>query len=214
MRSYYALRATLRYYSHESLRTWIEPPHVFLANMPITERSILKFNRTYGQIGGTWEAEEPETREVADKSPRKKRSFYVIGDAGLQEVQRKQTLLRRAWTKDRAAFKTLWLGGSMADVVDASDPTSKIKVETIVTPAGIDLVAGDMWSFTRIAFLRDFVLGRVQVCLNPDCRAPYFLTSRKGQKYCTHQCAVLMNVRRFREREKRTAQSNSKEKTR
>lgn len=40
-----------------------------------------------------------------------------------------------------------------------------------------------------------------KICANPDCPHPYFLQKRKGQIYCSHPCAVLINVRRFRERE-------------
>jgi hypothetical protein len=175
----------------------------------------------YGQIGGTWEL-KPGMRAVLDKSPgatdeekrfwetEKNRYLYIIGDAGVREVQDKQRLLRKAWTKDPSALKVLWLGGAMADLVDAREPTSKIRVQPVATRIGIDLFAEDMWSFIRIAFLRDSLFGRTRVCSNTDCPAPYFLEARRGQSYCTHKCAVLMNVRRFRERKRLAVQPKSK----
>lgn len=30
---------------------------------------------------------------------------------------------------------------------------------------------------------------RAKHCLNPDCAAPYFLSTEKGQKYCSPECA-------------------------
>jgi PAS domain-containing protein len=53
-------------------------------------------------------------------------------------------------------------------------------------------------SVFRSLFLRDCGAKKTRVCVNPDCPAPYFLQTRKGQKFCTHRCAVLVNVRRFR----------------
>jgi hypothetical protein len=31
---------------------------------------------------------------------------------------------------------------------------------------------------------------RMQVCLNGDCPAPYFVASRRDQRYCSHECAA------------------------
>jgi predicted RNA-binding Zn ribbon-like protein len=58
-----------------------------------------------------------------------------------------------------------------------------------------------MWTVVRVAFLMDYKIGRIKVCGNPDCVTPYFVESRKGQEFCSHKCAVLINVRRFRERQ-------------
>ena len=30
---------------------------------------------------------------------------------------------------------------------------------------------------------------RAHRCVNPDCDAPYYLASKKGQKYCDEECA-------------------------
>src|SRR5579872_4313185 len=184
MSSYYALEATLRYYTPAAQRQWKEPPHVFLANMEIDNRSILKFNRTYGQICGTWEKIEGRTA-------------YIIGTAGLREAHDKQNLLRRAWHREPAALKLMWVGGQMAELADPSEAYSRIQIEPFVTQKGIDLYAKDIWSFIRIAFLRDFLQNTTRICANGACPAPFFLVARRGQQFCGHKCAVLVNVHRF-----------------
>ena len=78
-----------------------------------------------------------------------------------------------------------------------------LRIRPVITQAGIDLYAQDMWTFIRVAFVRDLFLKRPRICANQayGCPSPYFLESRKGQTFCCHRCAVQMNVRRFRERE-------------
>jgi hypothetical protein len=59
----------------------------------------------------------------------------------------------------------------------------------------------DLWRFICFLFWMDFNEGRTAVCRNRECPAPYFLRSRKDKQFCSHACAVAVNVRRFRERE-------------
>ena len=87
-----------------------------------------------------------------------------------------------------------------------------VRVDMTRKGEGIDIAVVDLWNLTRLLFLRDYSAGRTRVCSNPDCSSPYFLQQRRGQKYCTHKCAVLMNVRRFREREAKV-KSQSKGRT-
>jgi hypothetical protein len=66
-----------------------------------------------------------------------------------------------------------------------------------------------MWDFIRLAFQRDCLEGKTRVCGNPDCPSPYFITVQKARgkprQYCCKRCLTLVNVRRFREREKELA---------
>ena len=96
-----------------------------------------------------------------------------------------QGLLQRAWGGERNAISEM-----------ARDVKARVDVHT----KGVDIAVVDLWSLVRLSFLRDHRAERTRVCANPDCSSPYFLQQRKGQQYCTHKCAVLMNVRRFRER--------------
>jgi hypothetical protein len=101
-------------------------------------------------------------------------------------VQPFQNLLRRAWAGEDKALAEM-----------ASDIVARVDLR----PNGVDIAVVDLWSLVRLLFLRDHAVGRTGVCANKDCLSPYFLQTRKGQKFCSHKCAVLMNVRRFRERQ-------------
>ena len=96
-----------------------------------------------------------------------------------------QRLLQRAWRGERKAISEM-----------AQDVKARVDVGT----KSIDIAVVDLWSLVRLSFLRDHGADRTKVCANPDCSSPYFLQQRKGQQYCTHKCAVLINVRHFRER--------------
>ena len=100
--------------------------------------------------------------------------------------------LRRAWDGDEQA---------MMDILN-------LQTFLWVRPTGIEIVPEDLWTLVRVVFARDWWDERAKKCENPDCPAPYFLAVRKGQKFCSQKCAVLINVRHFREREaQRTAKS-------
>jgi hypothetical protein len=103
-------------------------------------------------------------------------------------------LLQRAWKGEAKAIEEM---------------AKNVKARVDVSTKGVDIALVDLWSLVRLLFLRDHKAGDTRVCANPDCSSPYFLQQREGQKYCTHKCAVLMNVRRFREREAK-AKSQSK----
>jgi hypothetical protein len=55
-----------------------------------------------------------------------------------------------------------------------------------------------LWSYLCYLFLVDYAEKRIGVCDRKDCPTPYFIRQRRGQRYCSHDCAVLENVRRFR----------------
>ena len=106
-----------------------------------------------------------------------------------QHLEQFQDLLQRAWRGDTKAL---------------SEMAKDVKARVDVGAKGIDIAVVDLWNLVRLSFLRDYKAGRTKVCANEDCPSPYFLEQRKGQKYCTHKCAVLVNVRRFRERQAKT----------
>jgi hypothetical protein len=181
MKSYYALNGTIRYYNEKAARTWKEPPHYHFVNMLITENSIRGFARQYGLPYSDW-----------------RMGAYQLNKP---DLVRMQSLLRRAWRDDIDAIADIEKG-------DPNAPKDKVygplRIDWSVTHKGIVASALDLWSFMRIAFLQDYSDGRTKVCANQDCPAPHFLQKRKGQEFCSHPCAVLINVRRFRDRQKQT----------
>ena len=98
-----------------------------------------------------------------------------------------QELLQRAWRRDDDAIKEI------EKQIELS-----LEARPSVQAGGVELTTENLWSFTCVLFLRDYALGKAKVCASPDCSHPYFLETRKGQKYCSHLCAVRENVRRFR----------------
>lgn len=95
--------------------------------------------------------------------------------------------LRLAWRGDDKTLQGMMLN---------------IQANLEVRSAGLEAAVNDLWTLIRLLFLQDHFTGRARVCANPDCHTmPYFLVVRKSQKFCSDKCAVLMAVRRFRERE-------------
>jgi hypothetical protein len=115
-----------------------------------------------------------------------------------EHVRPFQTLLQRAWKGNSAALREM---------------RKNLKTRVDVGPKGIGIAIVDLWNLVRFLFLRDHATCITKLCANPDCCSPYFVQQRRGQKYCTHKCAVLINVRRFREQEaKAKAKSRPKKK--
>ncbi len=100
-------------------------------------------------------------------------------------IQKYQDLLRRGWRGEGNPIKDM-----------AKDIVARIEVGR----TGIEIGVVDLWSLVRLLFVRDYVAGETRICARDDCPTPYFLLKRRGQKYCTHDCAVVVNVRRFRAR--------------
>jgi hypothetical protein len=101
------------------------------------------------------------------------------------QIQGLQELLQRAWRGEPGEIEK-----------------GDIAAETEFSPTrdGVEIQVSDLWTLIRILFLCDYAAGRARVCAIADCpRTPYFLQARKGQRFCSHECAVLDNVRRFRE---------------
>jgi len=109
----------------------------------------------------------------------------------LSEFACAQHLLRRAWTGEGSA------------VHNVGEEIRGLNVRRFDPRKGMVLGTASLWRFICLLFLLDHLEGKAGFCPNPDCLAPYFVRRRKGQQYCSHGCAVLISVHRFRAREKR-----------
>ena len=163
---------------------WREPPHVALANLSLENAAL----------GPVYQFT--------------KRYGYLIGHVDVAsgyfyvdvaKIAAMQKLIREAWTGERTAIEKL--KNALSAEVSLSIEIKEIEI-------GIS----DLWSLIRLLFLRGYATKKTRVCANPDCPAPYFLESRRGQKFCSHACAVLINVRRFRERDAKRRAEHSKKK--
>jgi CGNR zinc finger len=196
VKTYYALSGTLRYYGPGFEKRWPDAPHRAFANLHLDVAALGMFTQRYGHLYFPGEWPKPNAEAIAASDERLgtalRMLFSFVPD--LQQAKNMQKLLVRAWCADQGAIadiekdiKVFPLFGATERAFGLNDP-----------PDGFALYAEDMWNFVRAAFLLDYKNGRAKVCKNPDCPAPYFLQSRKGQEFCSHKCAVLVNVRRFR----------------
>ena len=159
--------------------SWKDEPHIALANLRDDPKAVLWFTRTYGVL--SWG---------------KRKTVSVRG------VLNYRDFLRRAWEGDG---ERNWIGPynffALPSVKD---------IWLITQPArGIELAVSALWPLIHVLFARDWAEKRIRKCVNPDCPAPYFRAVRKGQKFCSQSCGVLINVRRFREREAKAAKKKT-----
>ncbi len=147
---------------------WKEPPHEAFANLRaagaglrlrlVDAKVAQNFVKTHGVICGKVVV-EPESE------PR----FYESSAA----LSKAQGLLRRAWAGDSTALKEI-----------EKQAAGALEVRPSPEARGAELVAKKLWSLICILFLRDHGAGRIGVCANPGCPAPYFLKRRRTQKFC------------------------------
>jgi hypothetical protein len=218
MRSYYAFNGTIRYYGYlpkelevvptgaqmgtpgdlkgtlspertDSSR-WKEPPHIVLANLTNPNLGAIQmFIRKYGPLAG-----RSTTLRAVNGAPQ----FYE----NVAKFKSFQKLLQEAWTAKDDAIKEI--GNRIEINQERYDEKSKqwvggrSKIWLSASGQSIEAHLSELVPFICLLFLRDYAAGNTGVCANPDCLAPYFLRDRQGQQFCTHKCAVLINVRRFR----------------
>ena len=113
----------------------------------------------------------------------------------LSDVFQFRDVLRRAWEGNHDAFLQM---------------LDNVKARLWVVSSGVGIDIEDLRTLIQVMFARDRWDRRTKKCANPDCAAPYFLAVRKGQKFCSHGCAVLINVRRFRASERKAKNKQSK----
>lgn len=181
---------------------WAIPPHLRLANLPtyraknmdmgakndlrLDDKAAEAFVQRYGPI---------YTRDDVWMDDKRFPAGYFREDIG--SIAGAQFLLRAAWTGNTEVIAEHFNDGTLAQAFTvasfeilqnyAARRSSEVLLET-----------EDLWEYTRYLFLTDYAEQRLAVCDRQDCPTPYFVQQRKGQRYCSHDCAVLENVRRFR----------------
>lgn len=55
----------------------------------------------------------------------------------------------------------------------------------------------DLWTMICFLFLRDLTAGKLGICENPDCPAPYYKKKRSTQKFCEAGPCVAFAQRQY-----------------
>jgi hypothetical protein len=170
---------------------WKQPPHEFLAGLNLTQgdvwETVVHFVRRYGPLA------ERQTPIASWRSHLKAGDQVWIDVPHFWGLQKQ---LQAAWRGDREALEEIKTG-----------LTAELELDT--SRKGLELRVRDLWTLIMLLFLQDYAKGKAKVCPNPDCRStPFFLQSRRGQTYCSHRCAVLINVHRFRARLNKTTRKD------
>lgn len=113
-----------------------------------------------------------------------------------------QFLLRSAWTGDSEAMAGHFQDGTLSEAFRVVS-FDILQSYAMRRPSEVLLETEELWDYMRYLLLTDYAEQRLGVCDRADCPTPYFVQQRKGQRYCSHDCAVLENVRRFRSKARR-----------
>lgn len=151
---------------------WPEPPHIAFANLRANDlESVKAFLRTYGPLH-------------AFDDPGIAHDLFCNSSEGLQ---RTQSCLRSAWEGNVVS-----VGQIEGTVVE------DMKADVLVDTSDIvQLRPRDLWTAICFLFLYDYTVGRLGVCENPDCPAPYFRKKRKTQRFCEQGPCVQYAQRHY-----------------
>lgn len=127
------------------------------------------------------------------------RTYGVLGKAKARTVSVRQLLQFR--DSLRAAWEGSWTDNFFALAI--THPA------LVAQPTGMVIAINDPWTLVQVLFAQDWAERPMMKCANPDCTAPYFCAVRRGQSFCSHKCAGLISVRRFRERAQHTQAKKS-----
>jgi hypothetical protein len=204
-------------YSRQPVDTskWPETPHVAFANvrgyslrtgLPTSRgptrldlKALLQFTINYGELNVERERDDYFEDPVV--------------------VAKMQLIFRNAWREDTKALELIntdkqytseffeyvnsiaetegvkWPG---REIFLQPRPGGPMQANPARTSGGVELVFNNLWTLTRWLFVQDHADGRTKMCGNENCITPYFVIKRKGQKHCSHECAMAVAARRHR----------------
>ena len=168
------------------LRRWPDPPHVALVNLDLARDALHSVYR-FTKLYGFLGGQVDRATGV-----------FAVTSHNLAALQER---LREAWRGNVAAL------GNMDNALYAGLKLAKGARKP-------EIAVRDLQALISVLVLRDFAARNLKLCASHGCAAPFFVQTRKGQKYCSHRCAVRINVRRFREELQRLKNAVKKEEKR
>jgi hypothetical protein len=153
------------------------------ANTSGDPETIQRFTRAYGVL----EQHDREHHYIQGTSD------FIAGNRFLihcDEWREAQQIFRANWEAGRNGGEELAkrLSSAIAPGVSAG-PVVKAMVKWSRRGFQLELQPDDLWRALSLAFIG--FSDRMRKCQNPTCDAPYFLASRRDQKYCSEKCARL-----------------------
>ena len=189
MQSHYEITTTIRYYKPSCAVALLPGPHPRL-------RVTLEGKGTPAFDVSRWK--DPPHVALANLLDDPKAVLQFTRTYGVLSWDKRKTVPVREVLDNRDFLRCAWEGDAYN--LFALPPTKDIWL--ITQPArGIELAVSALWPLIHVLFARDWAEKRIRKCANPDCAVPYFRAVRRGQKFCSQKCAVLINVHHFRERE-------------
>jgi hypothetical protein len=191
MRSHYAITSTIDYYKPPCDVDLLPGPHPRLLRLtPVFTSGGAAFD-----VSRWKDAPHVALANLRDEPEAVLRFIRAYGvlvrdkrkSVPVREVLDYRDFLRRAWEGDTYNFFAL---PATEDISLCAQPTR-----------GFLIAISALWPLIQVMFIQDWPEKRIKKCANPHCPAPYFRAVRRGQKFCGQKCAVLINVRHFRERE-------------
>ena len=176
---------------------------VDFANTPDNPDAILYFTQKYGVLHRNdldWTEVEPGERVVLS-------DFFGMHCGQWLETQQ---LFRSEWERKRKVNDGL--AQTLATRIAPGVPEGRV-VKAFVRPSGktfeLKLQPDDLQGALWLAFVGHF--DRTRKCQNPTCESPYFLASRRDQKFCNEACSRLVANRRWWDSARREMETGSQD---
>jgi hypothetical protein len=212
-----------------NMASWRDPPHVALANVQRSSRTLSPTSFTTPSQLDLKELMRFMTRYGVPASTGWREMSSGLSPVDPDEVARMQFLLKIAWRKDAVALNVVEKGfqdsGESFKYIKAKAKVEGIEwasaepmdgpIKVVPEPyrGGMKLVFTELSSLVRWLFLADHWNDRLGICLNNNCFTPYFVLKRMGQKYCSHDCAMVIASGKYRQKRNRViaeARANGK----
>lgn len=181
------------------VNSWMEGPHVAFANLRLSApKAIADFIKKYGPPSGT--VSRPENGRTSggegDDLHRQR-----LADSDCSDFTELEFRLEvRDLTQGQSALRLAWRGDYLALMAIRQGATGIFRFKPPDANARSEFGTHDLTRYMCCLFVIDHAEGKTKFCKNPTCTHPYFVQRRKRQEHCSHGCAVLVAVRRSRER--------------
>ncbi len=176
---------------HNKVQILAHPDRVIedFANTANRPEDILRFTKRYGVL----HRDDKEWLEICPGDELEGDGFFIH----CSQWRERQERFREEW--GRKAKPDDEIANAFADQINPKYQAGRA-VKAFVRPGKsrglqLELQPDDLLGALWLALLG--VSGRTRKCQNATCSSPYFLASRRDQKFCTEACSRLVANRRW-----------------